>query len=388
MSVRKQQRTGSNGKVREFWIVDVKYKHKDGRIERVRKVPRRQTRVSAERLEREIYDKLEAGGFTKPMADMKLAPSFEEFSKEFVAVYAGINNKPSELASKIRILRLHLVPFFGADVLDEISTQMIDRYKAKKLRETYRKNKFFTAKSVNNHLAVLAKLLKTAEDWGICKIPLSVRLLKTVKPKIAFLGFEQADRLVASSHLPWLTSMIVLALNTGLRIGEILALQWADVDLVVGRLVVRRNLNDDGSVGTPKSGKNRELPLNDLAVAALRTLHRQSELVFPDVDGGLLTRMRAYGPLMTAMRKAGVVVKDARTGWHMLRHSFASHLVMRGVPLKVVQELLGHSGIDMTLRYAHLSPAVSRDAVNLLARGNLGATQSGSTWNSSMISAS
>ena len=85
-------------------------------------------------------------------------------------------------------------------------------------------------------------------------------------------------------------------------------------------------------------------------------------LVFCHETGRMLTEDECKHPLWRACRRAGLRV----IGWHALRHTFPSHLVMRGAPLKAVQELLGHSDIRMTMRYSHLSPSVRRDAVALL----------------------
>jgi len=88
----------------------------------------------------------------------------------------------------------------------------------------------------------------------------------------------------------------------------------------------------------------------------------RGELVFAKEDGRMLTQGDCKHPLRRACRVAGI----RQVSWHVLRHSFASHLAMRGVALKAVQELLGHSTMEMTMRYAHLSPDVRRDAVRLL----------------------
>ncbi|WP_426746801.1 tyrosine-type recombinase/integrase [Myxococcus faecalis] len=82
--------------------------------------------------------------------------------------------------------------------------------------------------------------------------------------------------------------------------------------------------------------------------------------------------------LITTLKRAGVTRDKSTIGWHDLRHTYGSYLAMRGVPLKVIQELMGHATLDMTMRYAHLSPQVKQDAVQfldgpLLARGNTGA---------------
>src|SRR4030095_321719 len=115
------------------------------------------------------------------------------------------------------------------------------------------------------------------------------------------------------------------------------------------------------------------------AIAALRAhRHLRGEFVFCQEDGRMLTDNECKWPLWHACRRAGI----RRLGWHVLRHTFASHLVMRGVPLKVVQELMGHASIEMTMRYAHLAPAMHSEAVRLLdSYGNLTATSAETTTN-------
>jgi integrase len=160
--------------------------------------------------------------------------------------------------------------------------------------------------------------------------------------------------------------MVHTALKTGLRLGELLALKWEDIDLVTGKIVVRRNLWRDKEA-SPKGGRSREVPLSDDAIATLKA-HRavtmlKSSYVFCDSGGNRLSHKMVSNLVPRICKKAGLA---KRLTMHDLRHTFASHLVMRGVTLKAVQELLGHASIDMTLRYAHLSPDVKRDAVKLL----------------------
>ena len=146
------------------------------------------------------------------------------------------------------------------------------------------------------------------------------------------------------------------------RMGELLGLRWQDVDLQAGRLHVRQNVSR-GRLTTPKNHRPREIPLGDDARQALHQhRHLRGAYVFCAADGERLTRSECKWPLYRACRRAGL----RRIGWHDLRHTFASHLVMRGVALKAVQELLGHGSMEMTMRYAHLSPDVRRDAVQRL----------------------
>ena len=119
-----------------------------------------------------------------------------------------------------------------------------------------------------------------------------------------------------------------------------------------------------GEIGPPKSGKARQVDLSETAWKALSAhRHLRGPYVFCDMDGEMVSKGACRWPLWRACDRAKL---GRRIGWHALHHTFASHLVMRGVPIRTVQELLGHSTIEMTERYAHLSPDVKRDAVSKL----------------------
>ncbi len=272
------------------------------------------------------------------------------------------------------MLKLHLSPFFGSRKLAEIGPAEIEAFKAKKLAEGQSK------RSINNHLTALRKVLSLAAEWNeIPKAP-KVKGFKVKNEYITeeqFLTFDEAERIVRAAAPEWRT-FIVVALKTGLRVGELLALKWEDVDLVAGQLVVRRTLWQHQE-GPPKGGRNRKVPLSDEAVTALKThRHLRGPYVFCDDAGKRLSHSMVKDVVPSTCRKAQLA---KRLTTHGLRHTFASHLVMRGVSLMAVKELLGHESIEMTLRYSHLSPDVKRDAVKLLdapaasANGNLTATE-------------
>jgi len=147
-----------------------------------------------------------------------------------------------------------------------------------------------------------------------------------------------------SDHL---TPAVLLSINTGLRRGELLSLLWTDVDLREKLLTVRG--------ASAKSGDTRYIPLNDEALTLLKDWRNESiegERVF-SVTTSFKT---SWGALLER-------AKVTRFRWHDLRHHFASRLVQAGVPLNTVRELLGHGSLAMTLRYAHLAPNQTREAV-------------------------
>jgi integrase len=369
MSVRLRKWKGRNGKVLERWIVDVKVQLPGRPPQRVRDFSPVDTRRGAEAHERQIREALLAGTYGK---EVKQVPTLEEFKERFLE-FSEVNNKPSTVYAKRWVLKDHLVPAFGRTRLDGIGPADVERYKARKLKEE------LAPKSVNNHLTVLRKLLNLAAEWGVIPHAPKVKQLKMTHAEIEFLTFEETERFVQAAAPEW-KAFVVTALKTGLRVGELLALKWEDLDLVAGRLIVRRTLWHNQE-GTPKGGRTREVPLSDEAVATLKAhRHMRGPYVFCEANGARLTHSRVKDVVPFICKKAQLA---KRLTTHDLRHTFASHLVMRGVTLKAVQELLGHASIDMTMRYAHLSPNVKREAVQLLdgpattspeqARGTCGA---------------
>lgn len=151
-----------------------------------------------------------------------------------------------------------------------------------------------------------------------------------------------------SDHL---TPAVLLSMNTGLRRGELLSLSWTDIDMDEKLLTVRGFF--------AKSGDTRYVPLNDEALKVLMDWRKDSS-----------ERERVF-PVTTSFKTSwGAVLERAkvtRFRWHDLRHHFASRLVQAGVPLNTVRELLGHGSLAMTLRYAHLAPNQTRDAVAKLS---------------------
>jgi integrase len=354
MSVRRRKWTDSAGVKHEAWLVDVQVVDRSGRVRRVQRVSPINNRRAAEKFEHELREQLLSSADDEPGPAAPGVPTFAQFAKRFMATYAPSNNKASEVEAKNSILRVHLLPAFGARELDRISVAEVEEYKARKLESK------MARKSINNQLTVLRKILATAVEWRVIASVPQIKWLKPPAPEFDFLTFEEASRLISAVATEW-RAAVTIALRTGLRQGELRALRWSDVDLQCCRLVVRRAVWRD-IVSTPKNGKVREVALSQQAAEILREHPRRGELVFCAPDGSMLSKGAMKWPLWNACREAGL----RKIGWHTARHTFASHLVMRGAPIKAVQELLGHSTIEMTMRYAHLSPDARRDAVRLL----------------------
>lgn len=169
-------------------------------------------------------------------------------------------------------------------------------------------------------------------------------------------GYEKFPDLKGCAYADHLTPITLLTLNTGLRRGEVFNLIWKDINLNSKILTVQGT--------TSKSGETRYIPLNSESIEVLKQWQKQSnskQYVFPAKDGRKLNNITSsWTTIMTETK-----IKDFR--FHDLRHTFASNLVMKGVPLNTVRELLGHADLKTTLRYAHLAPDHKAEAVSLLS---------------------
>ncbi len=178
-----------------------------------------------------------------------------------------------------------------------------------------------------------------------------VKLCKLNNKRLRFLTVEQCQKLIECCQ-PHLKPIVITALHTGMRRGEILGLKREQVDLEHGFILLE----------ITKNGERREIPINTTLEYLFKDIleNAKSEYVFTDKDGNPYKEVKHS--FSTALKKAGI--RDFR--FHDLRHCFASHLVMQGIDLASVKELLGHKSLTMTMRYAHLAPGHKRKAVNIL----------------------
>jgi integrase len=326
----------------------------DGQQYRERKRATRFSKTAASRWaqDRERY-LLQHG----PPTSQKEVPTLETFAPRFVDGHARANrHKPSGIAAVEGILRLHLVPTLGSRRLDAITHEQVQRLKLALVDRA--------PKTVNNVLTVLSTLLKKAVEWGeLERLPCVIKVLPNPKKTMGFHDFDQYERLltVARKREGQAYLMTLLGGEAGLRLGEIVALEWRDVDLGARRLSVERS-DWLGHVGVPKGGRSRQLPMTQRLTAALKaSRHLRSERVLCLSDGSPITRDRVIKAIRGAQRVSGIP-----QGVHILRHTFCSHLAMKGAPARAIQELAGHADLSTTQRYMHLSPAATEDAIRLL----------------------
>ncbi len=254
--------------------------------------------------------------------------------------YLQAKSRKRSIKNDERSLKL-FKDYFGAETpLTQITAARISAWKAERLAAKCPQTKrHYSAAAVNRPLAALSHLLRLAhEEWEVLPVVPKIRLEKEPEGRIRWLEPDEEARLLAAcraSRNLQLANIVTIALNTGLRLSELLGLAWERVDLSRG--VIRLEVT--------KSGKRREIPMRQVVYEILASL--------PEPRQGRVWQQR---DIRKAFENAVEAAKLENFHFHDLRHSFGSWFVMRGGSLQTLKEILGHADLKMTLRYSHLAP--------------------------------
>ena len=273
--------------------------------------------------------------------------TLKEFSKEYLIDKKNSTQLNTYVGIELRV-NLHLVSYFGKEFLFNITPHKVFSYQTKRLSEGV------CNATVNREITCLSNLLNTAVTWKRIKSNpiMKIKRLKEPPGRVRYLSLEEINRLLGNCPDPPhpLRAIITVALTTGMRKGEIFGLKWEYIK-PESRFII---------LPVTKNNTSRLVPANDTLLRTLADLPRNSDFVFLGRKGKPFVDLKIS--FKEACRKAGI--EGFR--FHDLRHTYASHLAMRGVHMRALQELLGHKNIQMTQRYSHLSPEHLQGAVKLL----------------------
>jgi integrase len=281
--------------------------------------------------------------------------------------------RPRTLGSYRDVLRLHVRPVLGRHVLARLTAADVQNVISAQLAAGR------SARSVQYVHALIRAALGKAERWGLVarNVARLVDAPRVRRSEVRPLTPDQSAALLASVSGTQDETLYLAALGLGLRQGELLGLRWADVDLDAGTVAVRHTLQRiDGApvLADPKTDKSRRtVTAPGPVVVALRE-HRRRQIADrlaagPEWSDGDFVFTRDLGePLdgstvLHRFQRQLAAVGLPRVSFHSLRHACASYLLAAGVPMKVVQEVLGHSQLSTTADvYSHVAPELQREA--------------------------
>ncbi|MGA2466162.1 MAG: site-specific integrase [Thermodesulfobacteriota bacterium] len=340
----------SIGRGRPEKIFYITYRHdgklieeKAGRQFQDAMTPARASRIRAERIEgKSLSNKARR----EKKAKEKL---IQEWTiKRLWTEYIETKPKTKSFIIDDQRFRNHMEPVLGNKKLEDLAPLDLDRLRIKLLKEK-------APQTVKSILALLKRISNFAKNKRLCKgIDFKIIMPKVSNQKTEFLTDDQVKGLLDAIEKdinPYAGSIMLTALYTGMRKGEILRLEWRDIDFEHGFIHIRE----------PKSGQDQKIPLNDAAREVFKKLPRTHKLLFPGIHG---LRTGLYHAIGEIKKKAGLPA-DFRP-LHGLRHHYASMLASSGkVDMYVLQKLLTHKTPTMTQRYAHLRDETLKEASQL-----------------------
>jgi len=323
------------------WFID--YRDKNGkRIQRVVKHAQNQgDAIKALQEEvRRVFDN--EYNIKRERGSMK----FETLAEKYLELHAKVNKRSWKKGDKV-YLDCHLIPYFRGYEIAKINSMLIEKYKKKRLEEGAKKS------TVNRESSCLRLIFQKAISWGYL-IENPMKGLKPFSEKDNYmervLSPGEEKRLIENCASKAVKECIVFGLNTGMRLGEILSLEWKNVSLEQRAILVTMT----------KSGKNRKIPINDTLYSLLTRLHDNGR----NGNGRIFPYVNVYWSFKKAARLAGI--PEVRL--HDLRHTFATRLIESGVDIITVRDLLGHSHSIVTERYTHPNESLKRVAVESLSQ--------------------
>jgi len=309
----------------------------------------------AARAEESAYIKAKAEGKSILNKKKGLEITFNELAEEYEAEF---KHQPSYLSYKKRILE-RVKDAFGEKKLSQITYLDLERYRNKRRETETRRGMKPTASTLNKEVGVLTHMFNKAVQWDmIDRSPFDGKESlrdKENNGRLRYLSKAEISRLLAKcpKHLQ---EIVEVALHTGMRRGELFNLKWRDI---AGRFIYLTETKND---------EPRQIPINKKLAEILKRIKLrqwrvglQSEHVFTYRGNNISDTVKtAFG---AAVKRAGIL--DFR--FHDLRHTFASHYIMRGGSIGALQKILGHKSVNMTMRYAHLSNEFARNEIERLA---------------------
>lgn len=376
MTVRKNSSRG-------YWEIDIRMTRPDtGEEVRIRRKAERQTQKGARREQRRIKNAIEDGTFFDEEGGEDV-PTYTEMAYRWIEHSRLAASTMHGYESRIRN---HAIPQFGHKKVDEITTidleELEDRLERRELSHKTLKNTIAATRKVLNH-AKKHEIIDEVPDytvpdpqrWGQALVD-SGEEKKRGQERPGYLTEGQASRLIEHAH-PRVRLPIKIALYAGLRHSEIMALRWTNVDLEESEIKVRWAWTS-GELHRGKSDKaTREVPILPQLQEALEQyreewesegewrgakdwlFQRSDEPYCPQPWGQTYTNK----PIRESYRNAGLDDEVGTMGFHILRHTFCTNLVDRGVPLVHVQQLAGHADHSTTLRYVHRNQNELRDSI-------------------------
>jgi integrase len=353
------------------------YQRKDGRWAASITLENHKRKTFYGKTRKEVQEKLRVALNEQKQGILSTGP--QQSMKQFLELWLEEVHKPTIRIGTYkgyrRYLDKHIFPALGHIPVQKLTPQKVQAFYARKQQEG------LSAKSVNNIHGMLHKALEHAVRWGLAprNVCDAVSLPKQTRRDIQPLTQKQARQLLVSAQGHKLAGLLTLAITTGMREGELLALKWLDINFDARSLHIQHSMGYIPGQGylefEPKTSKGRrKIVLPPLVCEALKqhrtrqleaclkagTRWQDHDLVFCNMYGGYLDPAHLRQRFDKLLKDAGL--PDVR--FHDLRHSAATILLSMGVPAKVVQEILGHSQISMTMDiYSHVLPDMQQEAM-------------------------